>query len=79
MLCCFFPSPTILHKSNHLSLCVCHVILKIIVIAAATRDTGSCMLWEGTPAIALATGKNTSLFSILDQNKIRFYIHLHVI
>ena len=64
------------------------IIFLEIVKAAAGRDTQRCRLREGCHcgrlpiallAIALAMGKNTRLFGVLDQNKTRFstYVSQH--
>ena len=56
------------------------IIFLEIVKAAAGLDTLRCRLHEGCQlwalAIALATGKNTKLFGVLDQNENGFFTYV---
>ena len=58
-----------------------HYLFLEIVKAAAGLDTLRCRLREGCHnlwalAIALATGKNTKLFGVLDQNENGFFTYV---
>ena len=56
------------------------IIFLEIVKAAAGLDTLHCTATRMMPlwalAIALATGKNTKLFGVLDQNENRFFTYV---
>ena len=53
-----------------------HYLFLEIVKAAAGLDTLRCRLRLWALAIALATGKNTKLFGVLDQNENGFFTYV---
>ena len=63
-------------KNHHVHFSFTEMIFLEIVEAAAGMDTLCCRLCEGCH-LALATGKNTRLFGVLEQNETRVFTYMN--